>query len=315
MERLIDLLQQYGPLIVFLNVLLEQAGLPLPAYPVLVVAGALAADGQFTWYECLATAVLACLITDSAWYLAGRTHGSRILKTLCRISLSPDYCVSSTEERFRRWGSKSLLVSKFVPGFNTIAPPMSGVLRVPKGRYLVFTVVGTLLWAGSALALGGLFHKSIDRLLDVLAGMGTAAGIALLLLLILFLVAKYAERQRFLKSLRMARISVDELWDAMQRGDRPAVIDARSPASQALEAPIPGAILYGQEGHLEELARLPRDLPVIVYCNCPNEATAAKVARELMGHGFADVRPLVGGLDAWNAWHASSKGQEFSTQG
>ena len=301
MSALILLLQKYGPLIVFANVLLEQAGLPVPAYPVLIVAGALAANGELSWQACLGVGMLACLISDLSWYAAGRRYGKRVLTVLCKVSLSPDYCVSRTEDIFSRWGVKSLLVAKFVPGFNTIAPPLSGALGIRKSVFLAYGGIGGLLWVGTGLAIGMIFHESIDAILSVLSTMGEAALIFLGVLLAIFLAVKYRERRRFLQELRMARISVDELRQMIEVGSDPIIIDARSVTARALTPAIPGAVLFGHDDHADAFAALPRERAIVVYCSCPNEASAAAVAKKLVAHGFREVRPLVGGLDAWNA--------------
>lgn len=305
MPKLIFLLQEYGVLLVFANVLLEQMGLPLPAYPMLVVAGALTVAAGLSPAACLLVAVLACLIADLLWYGAGLRYGSRITGLLCRISLSPDSCVNQTENTFRRWGPKSLLVSKFVPGFNTMAAPLAGALGTPRRTFLLYAGAGSLLWTGSGLALGMVFHESIDLVLDVLATMGGTALLVLGALLALFIAYKYVERQRLYRSLRMARITVPELRTLMDQGVEPVIVDARSLTAQQLEAAIPGAILYGHPGDDERLGQVARERDVVIYCNCPNEVTAALIARQLMARGFLRVRPLVGGLDAWNAAEAA----------
>lgn len=301
MPKFTLLLQHYGLLLVFANVLLEQMGLPIPAFPILIVAGALAVIGDLSWQACLAVSILACMITDLSWHAAGKHYGKRILGLLCRISLSPDNCVSHTEDIFRRWGPKSLLVSKFIPGFNTIAPPLAGAMGTPRGKFLLFSMTGSLLWAGTGLAIGAIFHKSIDRVLDVLSTMGATALLVIGTLLGLFMLYKYIERRRLMRSLYMARISVTQLRALIADGLDPVIVDARSHTAQALEAAIPGAILYGHTDHADSFASLPRDRDIIVYCSCPNEASAAAIARKLLGHGFVKVRPLVGGLEAWNA--------------
>jgi membrane protein DedA with SNARE-associated domain/rhodanese-related sulfurtransferase len=301
MPALISLLHTYGLWIVFANVLLEQAGLPVPAYPVLIVAGALAANHELSLPACLAVALLACLITDLTWYSAGQRYGKKILALLCKVSISPDYCVSHTEDIFSRWGVKSLLVAKFIPGFNTIAPPLSGALHIRRRVFISFSIGGALLWAGTGLAIGVIFHSSIDAILGILGAMGEAALVAIGLMLALFLLVKYRQRRRFLRELRMARISVTELRDLMDGGLDPVVIDARSITARELAPPIPGAILFAHEAHADAFDALPREQPIVVYCSCPNEASAAAVARQLVARGFKQVRPLVGGLDAWNA--------------
>jgi membrane protein DedA with SNARE-associated domain len=118
-------LNDYGLSVAFFSVLVEQLGLPLPAYPVLIVTGALSVDGSHSALALLAVAVSACLIADLAWYAAGRRYGSRVLRTICRVSMSPDSCVRQTESLFERWGIWSLLVAKFVPGFATLATALA----------------------------------------------------------------------------------------------------------------------------------------------------------------------------------------------
>ncbi len=301
MQKLMPMLQQYGLLIVFANVLLEQIGLPIPAFPILIVTGALAMNGQMVWLECLLVSVAACLLSDYLWYTAGRHYGKKILGLLCRISLSPDYCVSQTVDTFSRWGAKSLIVSKFIPGFSTIAPPLAGLMGTSGQKFLAFSLGGALLWTGTGLTIGAFFHNSIDRILDVLATMGLTALLILASLLALVISLKFYERRRFYKMLRMARITVDELKELIERGHEPLIVDARSRAAQELEPAIPGALLYSRESPSNAFNNIAKDRPVIVYCSCPNEASAAIIAKQLIRHGFRHVRPLIGGLDAWNA--------------
>ena len=300
MPKVTLLLHHYGLLLVFANVLVEQMGLPIPAFPLLIVTGALAMIGDFSWHACLLVSMLACLISDFSWYSAGRHYGKRILGLLCRISLSPDNCVSHTEDKFRRWGPKSLIVSKFVPGFNTIAPPLSGATGTPLKQLLLFSMTGSLLWTGTALTIGAVFYKSIDQVLAVLSTMGATALLVIGALLGLFMLYKFVERRRLMRALYMARISVDQLRELIEAGLDPVIVDARSRTAQDLHDAIPGAILYGHVAHEETFANVSRDRDIIVYCSCPNEASAAVIARKLINHGFVRVRPLVGGLEAWN---------------
>lgn len=301
MQTLMVMLQHYGLLIVFANVLLEQIGLPIPAFPVLIVAGALTINGHMVWLECVMVSITACLLSDSLWFAAGRHYGTRILNLLCRISLSPDYCVSQTEDIFNRWGAKSLIVSKFIPGFSTIAPPLAGAMGTRVRRFLTFSLCGAALWSGTGLAVGAFFHSSVDRILDVLATMGLTALLILASLLASVVLLKFYERRRFYKTLRMARITVDELKELIERGLKPLIVDARSHTAQQLEPAIPGALLYSRDAPNDAFDNVSRDRPVIVYCSCPNEASAAIIAKQLISHGFRHVRPLIGGLDAWNA--------------
>jgi membrane protein DedA with SNARE-associated domain/rhodanese-related sulfurtransferase len=303
MSKLILLIQTYGLLIVFGTVLIEQIGLPIPAMPILIVAGALAAAGEISWPACLAASLAACLISDYFWFRAGRFYGKRVLRLLCKISLSPDYCVSQTEDKFNRYGSKSLIVAKFIPGFNTIAPPLAGAMGTSTPRFLAFSVAGALLWSGVGIGLGAWFHASVDRLLDTLDTMGGAALAGLAAILALFVLYKYIERRQFRRSLPVERIQMHELRDLIDRGQGPVIIDARSLTAQQLESAIPGALNYlaCEPGQL--MASLDKDSHIVVYCSCPNDVTAAQVARQFLANGFHRARALHGGLDAWNAEH------------
>lgn len=301
MAHLISLLQQYGVLIVFAAVLLEQIGLPIPAFPVLIVAGALAVDGDTSWPLVLAVSLAGCLISDYFWYRAGRRYGKRILAVLCRISLSADYCVSQTEDNFRRWGPKGLVVAKFIPGFNTIAPPLAGAMGTGIGTFVLFSVLGALLWSGAGIAIGAYFHASIDEVLATLDTMGGTALFVLVSLLLLFMLYKYVERKRFLLKVRTERISIDELRELIAQGHEPVLVDARSATAQQLQPPIPGALRFSGGTPVPAIAALGKDRHIIVYCSCPNDVSAASVAQQLHAHGYHRARPLRGGLDAWNA--------------
>jgi membrane protein DedA with SNARE-associated domain/rhodanese-related sulfurtransferase len=293
---------QYGLGLVVLNVLLDQLGLPLPAVPSLVVGGALAATGRLAFLPLLLWSVAACLMADSAWYLVGQKYGIRVLKTLCKISLEPDSCVSETQTRFERWGVNSLVIAKFIPGLSIIAPPMAGALRIGWPRFVALSACGAVLWAGSALAAGVLFNLQIERALAHLDEFGSFFGAAILLLLAAYIGYKWSERHRFFKRLRMARISVADLYAIMQAGAAPVIIDVRSALARSLEPRwIPGALHVPLQEVAERMRELPRDREIVLYCTCPSEASAARVARILMNHGFKRVRPLHGGLDAWVA--------------
>lgn len=292
----------YGLSLVALNVLLNQLGLPVPVVPTLIVAGALAANGQLPFAALFFASVLACVLADSVWYWVGQKYGIRVLKTLCRVSLEPDSCVSETQGRFERWGVNSLLIAKFVPGLATIAPPLAGAMRIGWARFIALSTAAAMLWVGAGLLAGMLFKMQIERLLIRLDDIGSMAfGIALVLLGA-YVGYKWWERTRFYKTLRMARISVAELQQLIQNGSQPLIIDVRSSSARDLEPRwIPGAVHISLPDVDARLKELSRERDIILYCTCPSEASAARVARILMNHGFKRVRPLHGGLDAWVA--------------
>lgn len=299
---IIQLIAQYGLLMIFCNVLIEQLGVPVPAVPTLIVAGALAANGHFPVATLVVVAVLACLLGDLLWYWAGRRFGAGVMRTICRISLSPDSCVKQSELRFQRWRGRVLLIAKFVPGLSTVAPPLVGAMGLRLPTFLLLDGLGSLLWAGLAVGLGYVFAAQIDVVLAALASAGTVAFELLLVLLALYIVAKWWQRRRLLVALRMARITVDELNQAIADGQTPVVVDVRSPAARLLDKRIiPGALLADLDSVDRALLGIPPERELVIYCSCPNEVSAAKAAKLLMGLGYQHVRPLLGGLDAWDA--------------
>ena len=293
---------EYGLAAVFGFVLLEQLGAPIPALPVLLLAGAKAIDDPIQGVYALAIAVLACTVADSAWFWAGRRYGYRVLKLLCRVAISPDSCVSRTEDAYERRGVATLVIAKFVPGLATVAPPVAGALGLRTSSFLLFNALGAALWSGTALVLGLLFHGQIDRLMERLADLGGYATLLLAVLLALYVAYRVWDRWRFLRTLRMARVSVDELYDMMNRGEDPIVLDVRSRTHRTLDGrSIPGALAVDLDDLDSTLAQIPRDREVVVYCACPNEASAVRVALLLRERGIHRVRPLAGGIEAWVA--------------
>jgi membrane protein DedA with SNARE-associated domain/rhodanese-related sulfurtransferase len=300
MQEIVRAIAHYGLTLVFANVLLEQIGLPIPAIPTLIVAGALAADGKLWASALFVAAFVAGMLGDMLWYGAGRLYGRRVMKLLCRVSLSPDSCVRQTEYRFERWGGLTLVLSKFIPGLSTIAPPLAGAMRVGWGRFLLLNGLGVALWAAVAIGAGFAFHSQVDRLLVLLERFGAGALEAILALLAAYIALKWWERRRFYKTLRVARITVDDLRRLMQGDRKPVIVDVRSPSVRELDARfIPGALTMDMTEVDKQLERLPTDRDVIFYCTCPNEASAAYVAKKLISLGYTRVRPLQGGLDAW----------------
>ena len=297
MAALTGWLEHIGVLAVFALVLVEQVGLPLPTYPVLIVAGAWSARGGPAVAKIVAVAVAACLLADLAWYASGRRFGSRVLRAMCRLSLEPDSCVSDTEHLFARFGTRVLVMAKFIPGLGAVTTAMSGVVSARLPGFLVYDCIGATLWAGSAVALGSIFHDAIDDVFNELAALGRVGGLLILALLLFFLALKFWRRRQFFQELRMSRISVQELNRLRAVGAQLLLVDARPSASRARDGVIPGAIAF--EILVQDEIQSRRGGEAVVYCACPNEATAARIARKLISMGFHPVRPLIGGIHAW----------------
>jgi len=301
MDLLIGWIELYGLAFVALNVLLSQAGVPLPVYPTLIVAGALLVPTQHSLGIVLLCAVTAALIADLGWYAAGARLGRRVLRQLCRISLSPDSCVRQTESIYQRFGPASLTVAKFIPGFAAVATAMAGALHTALWKFVIFDALGATLWAGTALAFGMLFRNAIRQILVTLGELGQWGALLIVLALVVFVTIKWWERRRFIRDLRMARISVEELRALVDSDQVPIILDVRAPLSQSEQGRIPGSISISHETLEAGIGKLSGQGEVIVYCSCPNEVSAARIAKLLMLKGFERVRPLAGGIDAWIA--------------
>ncbi|HWU76556.1 MAG TPA: DedA family protein/thiosulfate sulfurtransferase GlpE [Rhodanobacter sp.] len=297
---IILLIAQYGLLLVFFNVLIQQVGVPVPAMPTLIVAGTLTTSDQLPLASVVLVAVLACLLGDLLWFFAGRRFGAGVMRTICRISLSPDSCVKQSELRFQRWRGGVLLIAKFVPGLSTVAPPLVGAMGLRIPVFLLLDGLGSLLWVGVAVALGRLFATEVDHLLSMLANAGTLALELLPALLALYVVTKWWQRHRLLASLGMARITVDELHHAIDKQPPPVILDVRSATARLLDTRIiPGALLADLDSLNQTVGHLPIERELVIYCSCPHEVSAAMAAKLLMSNGYRRVRPLAGGLEAW----------------
>jgi len=268
MSELNALLAQHGLALVFANVVLTQLGVPLPAVPLLAIAGALVVEGQLSFASLLGVTMAASLIGDTLWYWAGRRHGYSILRTLCRIAIEPDSCVKQTENAFLRWGEVSLIVAKYVPGFATIAPPLAGTIRLAYWRFMLLSALGALLWAAAPIALGAWFHSEIDWALQQLEELGGKAVALLFLALAVYIGVKVAQRYLLIRFLRSVRISVQELKEMLQRELRPLILDARSVLARQLDPRvIPGAIAVDIDDPAIALPVPADEREIVVYCS------------------------------------------------
>lgn len=302
MEQVLAFVGKHGNAVVFAVVFLDQLGLPIPTLPILLAFGALAGSGTLDPLTSLAVATVACLCADFAWFQLGRWKGTRVLSWLCRVSLEPDTCVSNTRELFARHGVKSLLVAKFVPGFDTVAPPLAGLLGVRTPRFLLWSTGGALLWLLAYGGLGYVFSDSLESLAQAADRLGGTLAVLVAVLTAAYLGWKYAGRRQLLRKLRMERITPDELHALIEAGRRPVIVDARTQAAID-EQPfvIEGALHVTLEEIEARPPELPREQEIVVYCSCPNEVSSARVALKLKRIGFARVRPLEGGIEAWSA--------------
>ena len=279
MTETLGFLVRHGPGVLFAAVFVEQMGVPLPAAPWLLAAGALAATDDRNWFAALAAATFGSLLADLIWFYLGRYGGHRVLDLLCRISLEPDSCVRRTQDVFTRYGMRGVVAAKFIPGLSTLAPPLAGSSGVSAPRFFLFDGLGSFLYPASFMLLGALFSRQLEEVIAALASLGSGALGVVIALAALYIGYKYYQRQRLLKELRMARITVDELHQKLETGENPIILDLRSHAELERD---PSLIRGARHVTMEEVKlwqhEIPRDRDIILYCSCPNEVSSARTA-------------------------------------
>jgi membrane protein DedA with SNARE-associated domain len=267
MDSTIGVLARYGYLVVFGSILAEQIGLPFPAIPFLLAAGALAGAGKLSFALLLLLSGIASLIADMAWYVIGRLGGPKVLGWLCRISLEPDSCVRRTGTIFSKHGPRSLMVAKFIPGFSTIAPPLAGIVRMPLGRFVVFSALGGLFWAGAFIGLGWIFARQLEIVADYAVRLGSWTLVLIGAALGGYITWKFISRQRFLRRIRIARILPEELKAKLDGGEQILIVDVRDRIDfEAEPTIIPGALHLTIEDLDQRHQEIPREREIVLYC-------------------------------------------------
>ena len=267
MHSALEFLLHHGYAVLLAWVFAEQIGMPVPSLPVLLAAGALAGSGQFNFAGSIFLSVFACLMADSIWYGLGRVRGIKILQLLCKISLEPDSCVRRTEGLFAKQGARSLIFAKFVPGLGTVAPPLAGIFHMRPERFLLFDIFGSLLWSSLYVGVGFVFSGEIEKIAEHAFHLGSGLGVLVIGALGGYIAYKFIARQRFLRELRIARITADELKQKIDAGEDLVIVDLRHSVDfEADPHTIPGAFRMDANDLEEKDDRLPRDREVILYC-------------------------------------------------
>jgi membrane protein DedA with SNARE-associated domain/rhodanese-related sulfurtransferase len=294
------ILLTYGYFLIFGWVLLEQLGLPLPATPVLLAAGALSVTEHMSFVGALLAGVLACLIADTSWFLFGRRYGHVILRVICKFSLESTTCVRKTHDSFGRRGAYTLLFAKFVPGLGIIAPPVAGQTGMKLSRFLAFDSGGAIFWVGSLLLGGRLFGDLLKRDPRALDSLGHFGGVLLILGVLGFVALRLYRRHSYLVKFRTARLEPQVLKQMLDAGEQVYIVDLRHPLELVPDPfTLPGAHHVSPDALAQRHSEIPLDRDVVLYCTCPSEATAARTAFTLHKLGIERVRPLRGGYDEW----------------
>lgn len=296
----LDFFVKYGYWVVFLWILTEQLGIPIPSTPLLLTAGTLTATHQLRLPYVLVSALLASLIADSTWYVFGKRYGSAVVRLMCRLSFESTACVRKTEGYFTKSGATALLVAKFVPGLGSVAAPIAGQIGMGYGKFALCDAGGITLWVLTVTLGGRFFGDVLKRNPGALSWAAHFFAAIFALLFIGFLVWRMLRRRAFLRSVRMARLDPTDLKSMIDSGQKVFIVDLRHPLDYLPDPrTIPGALSLTPDKLVEESSRIPRDQEVVLFCTCPSEATAAKMTLKLRNMGIQHVRPLRGGYDEW----------------
>jgi membrane protein DedA with SNARE-associated domain/rhodanese-related sulfurtransferase len=303
-------IDRFGTAIVFVNALVSALGIPVPIMPTLVIVGATlltSADSAgvqvpLHYAIALSAAVAGGLIGDFVWFQGGRIYGGQTLKTICQLSLSRDTCVKKTERFFGKFGVRVLFIAKFVPGLSLVSVPLAGTMGVRTRSFLAHDAVGIALYAVLGLTLGTAFANQVESLFRVMSHLGRQAAFIVVLALACYIAYRYWRRRTLLATLEKARMSVDELYTLMQSGKPPVVLDIRSGEKRYLDPyTIPGSIHTDERAWVSAVSELEPDTSIVIFCSCPNEVSAAWLAKTMRTAGYQKSIPLTGGIDAWRA--------------
>jgi membrane protein DedA with SNARE-associated domain len=267
MAEFIQFVVQHGYVLLFFWVMAEQAGLPIPAAPLLLAVGALAGQHQLNFVVAVVVAATGSLVADTFWYFFGKRKGAVVLSWLCKIALEPDSCVRRTESTFTRLGYRTLLVCKFIPGLNTAAPALSATAGIELPQFLLFDWLGALLWASSFAGLGLIFSRQLDRVADDVARFGSWTLLLIIAGIVGYILYKMYQRQRFLKQVAGLRIPPEELNAKLQAGEPVTIIDLRHPLD-LLPDPrtLPGALRISPEELQQRHGEITRDGEIVLFC-------------------------------------------------
>jgi membrane protein DedA with SNARE-associated domain/rhodanese-related sulfurtransferase len=296
----LDFFLKYGYWILFLWVMTEQLGVPIPSVPLLLTAGTLTATHKLNLPLVLIAVTCGSLVSDSLWYLMGKSYGGAVVKLLCRLSMESSTCVRRTENYFTKHGPAALLIAKFIPGLGSVAAPIAGQTSMPYGSFVLFDTAGILIWSLTFTLSGRFFGDVLKRHPNALNWVAHFAVLLFFLLLVGFLLSRFLRQRAFLREIRTARINPQELKDMLDNEQQVYIVDLRHPLDYLPDPrTLPGAILLTPDKLVLQSDEIPRDRDVVLFCTCPSEATAAKMALAIRKLGIFRVRPLLGGFDEW----------------
>jgi rhodanese-related sulfurtransferase len=230
----------------------------------------------------------------------GKQYGGGVVRLLCRLSMESSTCVRRTENYFTKHGAGALVLAKFIPGLGSVAAPIAGQTGMKYHLFAIFDTAGILFWAITFTLGGRFFGDVLKRHPEALQWVEHFAFLLFVLLLLGFLVWRFFRQRAFLREIRMARLEPEDLKRMLDRDQPVYIVDLRHPLDYLPDPrTLPGAILLSPDTLVQQSDEIPRDRDVVLFCTCPSEATAAKMALAIRKLGVYRVRPLRGGFDEW----------------
>jgi membrane protein DedA with SNARE-associated domain/rhodanese-related sulfurtransferase len=288
-------------LILWAAIFARQICLPVPANLFLLTAGALARGGGLDMGLVLCVGILGCLAGDLVWYEAGRHWGSQIMRILCAFSSDPLYCAQRAHEVFGRWGLRSLILAKFIPGLDGVTPPLAGIEGSDRSAFLAYDFFGSFLWTAMHAGLGYLFANHLTLIAASMARFGAVLVAIIGIPLACYVAWRIGIIAHMLRHLRLRRITPLLLNEKIMAGKPVAIIDLLDfEETHEDRSGIPGAVRMDPASLRSRLhVVVPENLALVLYCSSSGELTSARVAVALRRKGISNVWVLEGGLTAW----------------
>jgi len=289
---------------IVVGVFAQQACLPVPGMLLLMAAGAMAGQdqGHLRTSVVLLAGVIGCLAADGAWFWLGRRWGSGVIRLICSLTSDPRGSRERSRRVFERWGLRLLLVAKFVPVLDGLAPPLAGAQGASVGGFLAYDTAGSVLWTTAYVLLGFLFSSQLDRVSYLIDRFGLVLAVLVGVPLLAYAAWRLLHLVRMIRHLRLRRISPTLLQRRLDEGEKIALVDLlQFEAGEGEVAGIPGAFRMDPQRLRRQPRRVvvPDGVQVVLYCSSRNEFTSARVAEAMQKSGVKEVWVLEGGLDAW----------------
>ncbi|HMK31008.1 MAG TPA: VTT domain-containing protein [Terriglobales bacterium] len=268
MNELTSLISRHGYAVLALLVFLEALGFPIPAALALVTAGAAAALHRLTLASVLATGIFFIMLGDTILFFLGRKMGWWLLGVLCRLAVNPETCILRSAESFYRRGRMTLMVAKFIPGINTMAPPLAGSMKMSLGQFLRLDLVGCALYVSAYVTLGYLFSQFFEILARGLATVGHTVGSALVIAVLVYMAYRFYLCWQHRVYRVVPRVQVQELADKLRAdSDGLIVADVRSHGYYDSGAQrIRHSIRLEPNNLAAATAELPKEKLIFLYC-------------------------------------------------